>query len=135
MTRTNISLFAAAALLSAGTLQAATPREPEAQLAKMLEGRSAGEPVKCINLSRVRSSKIIDDTAIVYDTGSTLYVNRPDSGRQSLDQWDILVTKTHSSELCSVDTVQLYDASARMQTGVVFLGEFVPYKRDRKRTD
>jgi hypothetical protein len=56
-------------------------------------------------------------------------VNRPRGGRESLDGWDTLVTKLHSSQLCSIDVVDLYDSSSRMQTGFVFLGEFVPYRK------
>jgi hypothetical protein len=118
-------------LLASGAVAAAPPVEPEVKLARILEGRVAGEPVKCIQLRNIRSSTIIDDTAIVYDAGSTIYVNRPRGGRESLDQWDVLVTKLHSSELCSIDIVNLYDSSSRMQTGFVSLGEFVPYRKPR----
>lgn len=125
---------AAAAAAAVGALAAAPaiakPRlSPQAQLEKALEGRVAGEPVSCIQLSRVRSSRIIDDTAIVYDAGNTIYVNHPRSGAESLDQWDTLVTKTFGGDLCRVDVVQLYDRGLRMPTGLVFLGDFVPYKR------
>jgi hypothetical protein len=110
----------------------AAPRvDPEVRLARALEGRVAGKPVDCIQLRSIRSSRIIDDTAILYDTGGTLYVNRPRAGRESLDQWDTLVTRTHSSQLCSIDVVHLYDTGSRMQTGSVFLGEFVPYRKPR----
>ena len=58
-------------------------------------------------------------------------MNRPRGGAQGLDRWDTLVTRPFGSRLCSVDTVELYDTSARMVHGVVFLGEFVPYRRVR----
>ena len=96
-----------------------------------LRGRVPGRPVNCIPLRQIRSSRIIDRTAILYEVGSTIYVNRPRAGRESLDRSDTLVTDTHSSQLCSIDTVKLYDASARMQRGFVFLGEFVPYRKVR----
>ena len=124
-----IPLLAGAAVLSAAPAQAAPRLDPQAKLARALEGRVAGKPVDCINLRQIRSSQIIDDTAIIYDSGSTIYVNRPTSGAASLDQWDVLVTKTHASQLCSIDTVRLYDRGSRMLSGIVFLGEFVPYKR------
>lgn len=124
-------LFAGTLLLATSAAQAAPREEPEAQLARAVEGRVAGKPVDCINLRNIRSSKIINDTAIVYDAGNVVYVNRPRAGRESLDQWDTLVTKTHSSQLCSIDVVHLYDTSSRMNTGTVFLGEFVPYKKVR----
>ncbi len=122
--------FLIAAIAVVGPAEAA-PRDPEAQLARAVKGRVAGEPVNCINLRNVHGTQIIDDTAIVYDTGSTVYVNRPRGGAQLLDRWDVLVTKLHSSELCSIDIVHLYDSSSRMPSGFVSLGEFVPYRKPR----
>lgn len=125
------SMLAGAILLSAVPASAAPRLGPEAELAKAVEGRVAGEPVNCVNLRNIRSSRIIQGTAIVYDAGNTLYVNRPDAGARSLDHWDTLVTRTHSSQLCSIDVVHLYDTAADMNTGVVFLGKFVPYRKVR----
>jgi hypothetical protein len=108
----------------------ASPRvDGEAKLARMLEGRVAGEPVDCVQLRNIRSSRIIDRTAIVYDSGGTLYVNRPRSGSEGLTSWVTQVTKPTQSQLCSVDVVQLYDNATKAQTGMVFLGEFVPYRK------
>ena len=125
-------LLALGAVAALAAPAAAKKFDGEAELAKAIDGRVAGKPVDCINLRDVRSSRIIDHTAIVYDTGSTIYVNRPRAGRESLDQWDTLVTKTYSSELCSIDVVQLWDSSSHMQSGSVFLGEFVPYAKAPK---
>ena len=117
------------ALLPLLPAQAAPESKGEAKLARLLEGRVAGEPVSCIQLSRITSSQVINDTAIVYRTGSTLYVNRPRAGAGSLSDWDVLVTRTTIDQLCSIDTVQTVDSSQGFLTGVVFLGEFVPYRR------
>nr|WP_232475915.1 hypothetical protein [Sphingomonas formosensis] len=101
----------------------------EAKLAKALQGRVAGKPVSCINLRDIDSSEIIDGTAILYKVGSTTYVNRPKIGADSL-RWDpILVTDTHSSQLCSIDTVKLIDRSSHFYQGFVGLGDFVPYRK------
>ena len=131
-----------AALIGGGAVaQAAQRAEPvnpkgEAKLAKALEGRVAGKPVDCLQLRSIQSSRIYDGTAIVYDVGSTLYVNRPAIGASSLS-WDpVLVTDTHSSQLCSIDTVKLIDRNGHFYRGFVGLGEFVPYRRaDRVRAD
>ncbi|HEY1604810.1 MAG TPA: hypothetical protein VGF77_04360 [Allosphingosinicella sp.] len=121
--------LAAASVLAAPA--AAAPRlHGEAQLAKMLDGRTAGKPVDCIDLGQVRSSQIVDHTAIVYDSGGTLYVNRPRGGAESLDSWDVMVLKPFDHELCRVDTVQLLDSGSHFFKGSVFLGDFVPYKRE-----
>ena len=122
------TLFVAAALAAVP----ATAREklaPEDQLAKLLEGRVAGKPQNCIPLSTTQSSQIIDKTAIVYRVGSTLWVNRPKGGAESLDDDDILVLKTSGSQLCSIDTLELHDRTSHMYSGFVSLGEFVPYRR------
>jgi hypothetical protein len=118
-----------ALIAAAAPASAAKPFDGEAELAKAVAGRVAGEPVNCINLRDVRSSQIIDHTAIVYDAGRTVYVNRPRAGRESLDPWDSAVTKSSSSDLCSVDVVQLYNSGSHLLSGSAFLGDFVPYKR------
>ena len=101
----------------------------EAELAKMLEGRVAGKPVKCLSTHSMDNSTVIDKTAIVYRSGSKLYVNRPRSGAEQLDDDDILLTKLYGSQLCNVDKVDLIDRSSRMWSGFVLLGDFVPYQR------
>lgn len=122
--------FAVAALAAIpATAIAREKLAPEDQLAKLLEGRVAGEPQNCIPLSMARSSQVIDKTAIVYRVGSTLWVNRPEGGASSLDDDDILVTKLSGSQLCSIDAVQLHDRSSHMYSGFVSLGKFVPYRR------
>lgn len=125
-------LIAAAALvgLLGAPAMAAAQKSPEERLAEKLEGRVAGEPVKCIDLNRIQSSTIYDGTAIVYDAGRTLYVNRPDNGANSLRKYDVMVTKTNLNRLCSVDTVQMHDTSG-FWSGSVFLGEFVPYTKPK----
>lgn len=126
-----LALAAATAALATAAAPAAPRLSPEARLAKELDGRVAGEPVDCINLRSVRSSRIIDETAIVYEVGSTLYVNRPRSGRESLDNWDTMVVRPFGSQLCSIDTIKMIDPSSQMLTGIVFLGDFVPYRKPR----
>jgi hypothetical protein len=130
--RRALSLLLAGLAIAAAPAAAAKPATGEARLARAIEGRIAGEPTDCIDLRDIRSSRIIADTAIVYEgPGNVLWVNRPRSGASSLDSWDVLVTNTHSSRLCSIDVVRLYDTAARMQTGFVFLGDFVPYRKPR----
>lgn len=125
------ALLAAAAIAASPVATGREKLAPEDQLAKLLEGRVAGKPQSCIPLSTTRSSQIIDKTAIVYRIGSTLWVNRPKGGAESLDDDDILVLKTSGSQLCSIDTLELHDRSSHMYSGFVSLGEFVPYRRDK----
>ena len=125
------SVVAGAALL-AGAAQAAPRHDPELRLAKLLDGRVAGEPRDCVPLRNTTRSHVIDGTAIVFDIGGTRWVNRPRAGAEDLDRSDTLVYRTTISRLCSVDVVRTFDTSARIQTGVVFLGEWVPYRKVRQ---
>ncbi|NKI99919.1 hypothetical protein [Novosphingobium sp. SG707] len=123
----------AMALLGAPLAQARERLTPEQQLAKIIKDRVPGKPVNCINLTEIRSTTIIDKTAIVYDMGSTIYVNRPPYP-QSLDDDDVLITKTWGSQLCSVDIVQLATrggGAGMWWRGSVGLGEFVPYTKPK----
>jgi hypothetical protein len=122
------ALVAAAAIAAAPAATAREKLAPEDQLAKLLEGRVAGEPQDCISLSTARGSQIIDKTAIVYRVGSTLWVNRPKGGAESLDDDDILVTRTSSSQLCSIDPVELRDRTSHFYSGLVWLGVFLHYR-------
>ena len=128
------TLVAAAAVLAVPASVSARDSDArqakaEAKLAKLLEGRVAGEPQDCVYLPRIRGSRIIDRTAIVYDAGSTIYVNRPDSGASTLDDDDIMVTDVHGSSLCRIDIVRLHDRSSFFYDGFVGLGDFVPYTK------
>jgi hypothetical protein len=121
----------AASLLIGGAAQAGPP-DREAELQRAVRDRVAGAPVDCIDLRRVRSSRIISDTAIVYDAGSVIYVNRPRNGAEQLDRNDTMVNRLYGTgRLCSIDTVTMIDAGSQSFSGVVFLGEFVPYRRVR----
>ena len=132
MRKTIATVLAAATALSLSVAVDAKPRvSGEEKLAKLLEGRVAGEPTDCIYLPRVRSSWIISDTAIVYDAGSVIYVNRPRGGANGLDDDDVMVTEFHGggSSLCSIDVVRLHDRSTLFYNGFVSLGDFVPYRK------
>jgi hypothetical protein len=124
-------LAAGAALLAGSPSLAAEKLTGEAKLNKMLEGRTAGEPVRCIPLFNSRDSTVIDKTAIVYDAGNTLYVNRT-TDPKSLDSDDIMVVKLHISQLCRLDTVEMRDRSGFWFTGFVGLEDFVPYRKPAK---
>jgi len=122
------SLILASVAFSAPA-SAADQKTPDQKLERLLEGRVAGKPTNCINLTSASSSQVIDRKAIVYRVGGTLYVNEPRSGAETLDSDDILVTKTYGSNLCSIDTVKLVDRSSQFPRGFVILGDFVPYTK------
>jgi hypothetical protein len=119
------------AILACGSAALARPSDsPQATLDRALAGRAAGTPVDCLQLYDIRSTQIIDGIGILYEgTGGVLYLNRPRTGASSLRTDVILVTDTHTQELCSIDTVRLLDSTTRFPVGFVGLGKFVPYPR------
>jgi len=68
--------------------------------------------------------------AIVYEAGSTLWVNRPRAGAETLDSADVMVLKPFDHHLCRVDTIEMREQGARFFKGTVFLGDFVPYRKE-----
>lgn len=102
--------------------------DPAAQLAKLTEGRIAGKPQRCIDLSQAYDSQVIDKTTIAYRVGSIWYVNQLRSGGEFLDSRDVLVTRTFGSQLCELDSVRLVERYTGVPGGFVVLGQFVPYR-------
>ncbi|GGD48021.1 hypothetical protein [Croceicoccus pelagius] len=111
----------------ATTTMGASVERGEARLAEMLAGRTAGEPQSCISAYASSRLKVIDETAVVYDAGDTIYVARPDNPR-SLDTKDVLVIERTGGQLCKQDVVRTVDRTLGFNTGVVFLSDFVPYR-------
>ena len=125
-----LKILAASALILVGATPAlADSKSGEERLAKILKGRVPGPPQRCIYLPSIRESRIIDGTAIIYDAGRTIYVNRPVGGARTMSSSDVMVTKPTSSELCNVDIVRLFDQGTHFQRGFVNLGDFVPYRK------
>lgn len=123
------ALAAGSLLLIGAAADARSRLTPEQQLAKALEGRVAGKPVDCIYLPRVTQTRIYDKTAIAYEAGNTIWVNRPENGARALDDDDIMLTTPFGSQLCNVDIVRMIDRTAGFWRGSVGLGQFVPYTR------
>jgi hypothetical protein len=119
--------LATAALVAAFPVAAASEKG-EAKLAKLIDGRVAGEPVRCLDSSQRRNLEVVDHTALVFKDGDTYYVNRP-SGVDFLSWADVPVFEIWGSQLCAMDMVHLRDRSSGMRGPTLSMGEFVPYKR------
>lgn len=124
--------LAATALVAGGAAVSAKPKlTPEQRLEKLLEGRVAGKPTTCISNSDTRDMEIIDGVALVYRSGSTLYVNKP-RNPEDLDSDDILVIQPSGGQLCRLDMVHTVDRMGHFTTGFINLGDFVPYRRTQQ---
>jgi len=129
----NIAMILAGAALALAGTSAATAKQTlaekgEARLAKMLEGRVAGEPVNCVNPIRSEQLQVIEHVGVVYNAGKTVYVARPTDPR-SLSPHDVVVFNRFGSHLCTNDIIRTVDRYNGNITGAVFLNDFVPYTK------
>jgi len=118
----------ALALAGASAGSARTPEQSEAKLARMLEGRTAGEPVSCISAMNSNRIEVIEHVGIVYDSGDTIYVARPSDPRQ-IGRDDVVVIERFGGQLCANDVIRTVDRYGGFATGAVFLDNFVPYTK------
>ena len=130
MSRLSSLAIAATAVTLVASPASAERKSGEEKLAEMIDGRVAGEPQSCINTFQSRPLTVIDDTAIVYRSGDTVYVNRT-RAPQTLDNDDVLVIRKFGSgsRLCRLDQVSTRDRFNGFYTGNIFLTDFVPYER------
>ena len=115
------------------TEEAEAPKEltkGEKRLAKLLEGRVAGEPQSCIRALPTERQMTIDKTAYIYGRGNTIYVQRT-RNPDRIDDRDALVTRRFggTSQLCRQDITTTIDPVSGILTGAVFFVDFVPYTR------
>ena len=125
-----IAALAVTALALTGTVgQAKERKSGEEKLAELLKDRVPGEGTSCISTNRSDRLKVIDETAIVYDAGDTIWVNRTRDPKD-LDWNDTLVIKRLSgSQLCKLDQITTVDQGSGFFSGVVFLEDFIPYRK------
>ncbi len=134
-----LTALAAASMLAAPAAAnedaAAAPTKGEVKLAKLLEGRVAGEPRSCVRSLPSERIEVIDGTALVVGRGNTIYVNIPHDP-ESLDDSDVLVIRrTNGTSLCRLDWIETHDRFVGFYTGNVMLSDFVPYTRVKDAPD
>ncbi len=123
------SAAAALALMAAAPAQAEEPSKGEKELAELLEGRVAGEPIRCIRSSVSDRMRTIDNTAYVYGHGKTIYVQRTTRPEDISDHDILVIRKFGSTDLCRLDQITTADRSTGFFSGAVFFEDFVPYTR------
>ncbi|MFO7325718.1 MAG: hypothetical protein DIU62_008385 [Pseudomonadota bacterium] len=120
----------AAALAFTGAVADAADRKEqnEARLARMLEGRVAGEPVNCITAFRTSGLMVLENVGLVYDAGEVIYVARP-RDPEGLGPDDIVIMERSGSQICTTDIIRTIDRATGFHSGVVFIDKFVPYRK------
>lgn len=102
----------------------------EAELAKLLEGREAGEPQRCIRTVPSIPMRTISGTAYVFGRGSTLYVQRTTRPQDIQERFALTLLKQDSTsgvQMCRSDVVNTRDRALGITLGTVIFEDFVPY--------
>jgi hypothetical protein len=130
--RTSIlsAVSAAAVLAGAASVVAQQSADPEStqKLAKALAGRTAGQPVNCIN--ERSKMQIIDDGTILFRDRGIIYVQQPRGGCYGLTSGMSLIRPAYgTTRICSGDINNIVDLRTGFGTGACSYSEFIPYRK------
>jgi len=124
------ALGAAAVLAGAATVVAHQGPNPESaqKLAKALAGRTAGQPVDCIN--ERSKMQVVDDGTILFRDRGIVYVQQPHGGCYGLSSGMSLIRASFgTTRICSGDINQIVDVRTGFGTGACTYSEFIPYRK------
>lgn len=114
------------ALLAPVAAEARPDNSPDRALA----GRTPGNPVTCIDLTRIDDSQTYESGAILYRMrGGPDYLNTPPGCAGTLRSDSLLVMRTPGTQLCRGDIVEVRDRMSPIPHGSCGLGDFVPYPK------
>jgi len=114
----------AAATLAAGPSTAAGPD----YLDRLLKGKAAGAPQRCIFPDLSAQPEIIDGTALVYRDARYTYVARFKGGCPALREDRRVTVRGAGGQLCANDPVRVSETTGH-DFGMCTFDTFVPYKR------
>lgn len=120
-----LTVIATGLLLIGGTAASSTKKEPAPV-------RAVGEPVSCVNLSQIRSTKVIDNSTIDFHmAGKKIYRNSLPQSCPGLKFENRFSYRTSINQLCSVDIVRvLHDQGGQLIEGAgCGLGKFQQVER------
>ena len=135
-----VPLLVAASAIASCTMAPPPPGYAQAQAAqeqadfqRALAGRvPAGPPQMCLPPGPTYSSRNVSENTIIFERGSTYYVNHPPGGCTGLgNPAYALVTKSVGRGPCRGDIAQVVDLSTHNFIGACSLGDFIPYRRPR----
>lgn len=126
MSRFILGALALAGLTAMGPAQ---DTSGDADLAKAVEGRTAGKPLNCVSASFIGTPQIIDRDTLVYRSGRTLYVNQLDVECPGLREGNTIVMEIHGSQICRNDSIRVLEPGSTIPGPYCRLGNFTPFKK------
>ena len=99
-------------------------------LARALEGRTAGPPQQCVDASSPGNSLVaLERRTLTIRDGRTLWVNRLAPGCPGFHSTETLIVEVHEGRYCRNDRVRSVPAGGGIPGAACLLGEFVPYRK------
>ena len=110
--------------------QAIARADGEATLAAELSNyRQSGPPVSCVPLRNLGGNRSAGEGAVIFGSGSRVFVNRPPAGCPLVRNGRALSLRTTASQICRGDIVNVFDPVSGINYGSCGLGDFTPYER------
>lgn len=116
-------------LLLAGCAPGASSAGDADALARLLDGRVAGNPGRCVPARQNEALRVIDKRTLAYGSGATIYVNRLDRACPGLEPFNTLITEVHAGQHCRGDRIRSLEPGSSIPGPPCLLGDFVPYRR------
>jgi hypothetical protein len=124
--RKSLMLVSTLAALTVGTTAGMSAKKEPVPV------RAVGEPVRCVSLSQIRSTNVVDNSTIDFKmAGGKTYRNSLPHSCPGLKYEDRFSYRTSLSQLCNVDIVRvLHNYGGQLQEGVgCGLGKFQPVEK------
>ncbi len=84
-------------------------------LAETLQEEDYGEVTRCIDMKRIRDSKILDRQHVAFrQSNSRIYIVKLIAPCRSLDYDDVLAIHSNSGRLCRLDTINTIDRASHI---------------------
>lgn len=114
----------------------AAPTKGEAELARLLEGREEGAPLRCIrSLGYGQPIRTINGTAYVFGQGDVIYVQRTTRPQDISQRFALSIKRletTSGVEICRTDPAETFDRGLGVPRASVIFEDFIPYTRIRQ---
>ena len=135
-----LPLLAAAAVIGLGLAACAMTEPPppraaspqaQAELARLIDGRTAGPTVSCVPGYPTDQFYTIDENRIAIRTGGGVYVNQLNGPchNAGLTGYSLRTRRPAGSGLCRGEIVEVIDSATGTMVGSCSLGDFVTYRR------
>ena len=120
------------ALAGCTTGPSAREERERAGLAEDLATRTASAPQSCASQSsQSQNVRVVDRRTLVYEQGSTIWVNRLPADCPGLTTDSVLIFETFGGSYCRGDRLRAQQRGTRIPGPWCPLGEWTAYRRER----